>query len=245
MNPHEFHNMTRVERTHWWYTGMAAIAADWLKRLPGHKRGFILDAGCGTGGNMGWLTQFGRPCGVDVHPLALQLATWYGCPWLVQADVQALPFAAARFSIVTAFDVLYHARVTNDWDALRELARVLRPSGWLLLRLPAYDWLRGAHDLVVHTRRRYTCKEVSAKLRAAGLCPVRVTYVNALLFPLAAVWRLLQRCANHQPASDVRPLPAWLNWLLELCLRIEGVWLRRWPLPFGLSVLVLAQKEAG
>jgi len=243
LNLSEFQNMARAEQTHWWYTGMAAIAADWLRRLPDRTRGFVLDAGCGTGGSLGWLTQFGRPCGVDVHPVALQLATWHGCPWLVQADVQALPFAAARFNIVTAFDVLYHDRVASDWDALRELARVLRPGGWLLLRLPAYDWLRGAHDFAVHTRRRYTCKEVSTKLRAVGLRPARVTYANTLLFPLAAVWRLLQRKRATQPASDVRPLPAWLNRLLELCLRAEGLWLRRRSLPFGLSVLALAQKD--
>jgi ubiquinone/menaquinone biosynthesis C-methylase UbiE len=160
----------------------------------------------------------------------------------VQADVQALPFAAARFNIITSFDVLYHDGVASDWDALRELARVLRPNGWLLLRLPAYNWLRSAHDRAVQTRHRYTCREVLAKLRAAGLRPIRVTYANALLFPVAAIWRMSQR---HETASDVRPLPAWLNRLLALCLRAERAWLRRWPLPFGLSVLALAQKEAG
>ncbi|MBM3859797.1 MAG: class I SAM-dependent methyltransferase [Verrucomicrobia bacterium] len=236
--------MARSEHTHWWYTGMTAIAADWLKRLPAPAHGIVLDAGCGTGGNLEWLTQLGRACGVDMHPLALQLAAQHGCPWLVQADVKSLPFAAARFSIVTTFDVLCHSRVGSDWDAFRELARVLQPKGWLFVRLPAYNWLRGAHDLAVHTQHRYTCKEVSAKLQAAGLRPVRVSYANALLFPFAIIWRLLQRSTNSEPASDVRPLPPWLNRLLEWCLRAEGVWLRRLPLPFGLSVLALAQKEA-
>lgn len=106
------------------------------------------------------------------------------------------------------------------------------------------ETVAGAHDLAVHIGHRYTRQEVSAKLRAVGLCPVRVTYANALLFPVAALWRLLQRSCARPAASDVRPLPGWLNRLLELCLRAEGVWLRRWPLPFGLSVLALAQKEA-
>ncbi len=241
MNPNEFHNIAQVECTHWWYRGMAKMAADWLRQLPSQTKGLILDAGCGTGGNLDWLAQFGFPYGVDVHPVALQLAARPGSRHLVRADVQALPFATGRFNIVTSFDVLYHNRVVNDWDALREFARVLCPNGWLLLRLPAYNWLRGAHDVAVHTRHRYTCAEVAMKLRAAGLRPVRLSYANTLLFPFAAVWRLLQR---NEAASDVRALPAWLNRLLGLFLRVEGAWLRRFSLPFGLSVMALARKEA-
>jgi SAM-dependent methyltransferase len=233
--------MWRAEDGHWWYGGMTAIAADWLRRLPTGRTGFVLDAGCGTGGNLGWLPQFGRVCGVDVHPLALRLAAGRGCRWLVRADVQALPFGSGQFDLATCFDVLYHAQVASDWEALRELARVLRPGGWLLLRVPAYNWLRGRHDRVVHTRRRYTAAELTLKLESARLRPVRVSYANTLLFPVAVLWRLL---ARGEAASDLRAWPGGLNRWLELCLRAEAVWLRRWRLPFGLSLLALARKES-
>lgn len=243
MTPNEFHAMARAEPHHWWYRGMAAIAKEWLSRVPNPMGRFILDAGCGTGGNLLWLNELGRACGVDVHPTALELAAQAGATRLVRGDVQALPFAPERFDLVTSFDVLCHERVANDWDAFRELARVLRPGGWLLIRLPAYHWLRSAHDRAVHNQRRYTRREVEGKLRAAGLRPVRVSYANTLLFPLAATRRLVARAFGCPPASDLRALPRWLNKLLEGCLRLERLWLRNHCLPFGLSVLALAQKE--
>jgi SAM-dependent methyltransferase len=247
MQESEFYNIASVAHTHWWYVGMSAIAADWLRRLPGrtipNPSGRLLDAGCGTGSAFQWLAEFGRPFGVDRHPLALHLATNNGCPRLIRADVCALPFAEGSFSILTSFDVLYHKNVTDDRGVLREFARVLQPGGWLLLRLPAHNWLRGAHDHTVQTRYRYTRHEVQAKLAAAGLYPVRVTYVNALLFLPTASWRLLQRCLGVRAASDVRLPPRLLNSILKAVLGAERAWLRRFNLPVGLSVLALARKE--
>jgi SAM-dependent methyltransferase len=248
MQETEYHNLARLESTHWWYAGMAALAADWLGRLPardanGAPAGRVLDAGCGTGGGLQWLAQFGRVWGIDQHPLALTLAAENGRSRLVQADVQALPFAEDSFTILTSFDVLYHARVNNDWDALREFTRVLRPGGWLLLRLPAHDWLRGGHDQTVHTRHRYSRGEILAKLHAAGLRPIRVTYVNAFLFFPVIFWRGLQRGLGLRPASDVRPLPRLFNAGLAALLAVERVWLRHFDLPVGLGLLALAQKS--
>lgn len=239
MQNSEYHNLAALERTHWWHTGMAAIAADWLRRLPREPGCRILDAGCGTGGARRWLAEFGHVYGLDRHPLAGQLAGRQ----LTRADVGALPFGDGSFSIVTAFDVLYHRDVPDDEAALRECARVLRPGGWLVVRLPAYDWLRGAHDGVVQTRHRYTRWELRRKLVAAGFEPTRVTYANTLLLGPAIMWRGCQRFGNWRPASDVRPAPAWVNLLLQAVLQLERTWLRLFNLPVGLSVLALARKE--
>ena len=243
MQSAEYYNLATVERTHWWYLGMAAIAADWLRQLPRVPGGRILDVGCGTGEGLQWLAEFGCVYGLDRHPLALQLASRSDRGPLVQADVGSLPFPDASFSIATAFDVLYHQAVADDGVALRDLARVLQPCGWLLLRVPAYDWLRGAHDKVVHTRRRYTRREVRSKLINAGFKPVRITYVNSLLLLPVLVWRLVQRMIGCGCNSDVRQLPVWANGLLKAVLNLERSWLRRFNLPVGLSVLALARKR--
>jgi SAM-dependent methyltransferase len=224
---------------------MRAIAAGWLRRLPAPhpaRLRAILDAGCGTGGALGWLAEFGRPAGVDVHPLALRLAAERGRARLAQASVQALPFPADSFHLLTSFDVLYHLRVADDRQALREFARVLRPGGWLLLRVPAHEGLRRVHDRMVHTRHRYTRAEVYEKLEAAGLRPVRVTYANALLVLPALLWRLAERRRPGAAGGDLWLPPRPLNALLAALVRAEGLWLRRFDLPVGLSVLALARK---
>jgi SAM-dependent methyltransferase len=246
MQESEFHNLATVEDRHWWSVGMAAIATDWLQRLttartlPPQR---LLDAGCGTGGALTWLAPFGQVHGTDRHPLALRYAANGNRRRLVRADVGELPFAANSFSVLTSFDVLYHHDVTDDWTALREFARVLRPGGWLLLRVPAHNWLRGAHDDAVQTRHRYNRQEIIGKLVAVGLRPVRVTYVNALLLLPAIVWRVVQRVRGHTSSSDLRLPPRPINAMLKAMLYAERAWLRHCNLPVGLSLLALAQKE--
>lgn len=147
--------------------------------------------------------------------------------------------------LVTSFEVLYHLDVRSEAAALNELARVLKPGGHLLLRLPAYDWLRSQHDRAVHTRHRFTRPEVRRLARAAGLEVVRASYANSALFPAAAGARLAERVVK--PSATAEPLDhppsAPVNALLTRVLAAEG-WLAAGPgLPFGLSVLVLARKR--
>ncbi|MGH2355899.1 MAG: class I SAM-dependent methyltransferase, partial [Chloroflexota bacterium] len=68
MNPAEYEAMYRLEDTLWWYTGMRRIAASALgERLAAGRPGQrLLDAGCGTGGNVRWLSGFGRTYGIDL-----------------------------------------------------------------------------------------------------------------------------------------------------------------------------------
>lgn len=240
MEPGEYHTLAQVEDQHWWYAGMRAMAQAWLPPLPTSAR--ILEAGCGVGGGLKWLAAAGTVTGVDMHPLAVRYARTHS-PNVAQASILNLPFTGPSFHLVTCFDVLYHAGVADDTAALRELARVLVPGGWLLVRVPAHNHLRGAHDTQVHTRHRYTAPEIRTKLMRAGLRPHRVSYANTLLLPLAVMRRWLS--AGHAAQSDV-VLPApWLNTLLTQVLRLEARWLAHFNLPVGLSVMALARKESG
>lgn len=237
MEPDEYHTLAQVEAEHWWYAGMRAIAQAYLPPLPAGAR--ILEAGCGAGGGLRWLANYGAVTGVDMHPLAVQYARRCS-PRVAQASILALPVPSAWFDLATCFDVLYHAAVPDDVAALRELTRALKPGGWLLARAPAFEALRGAHDRQVHTRRRYTAPEMRVKLRAAGLRPHRVSYANSLLLPLAALRRWFS--AGHAAQSDVRLPSPFVNRLLTNILRLEARWLAQADLPLGLSVLALAQK---
>lgn len=240
MDPQEYHRLAQLEERHWWYAGMRANARQLLAGLPLPRPARILDAGCGVGGGLRWLAEFGTVTGVDWHPLAVRYAA-RAAPRVARASLQALPLPGGAFDLVTCFDVLYHQAIGDDVAALRECARVLRPGGWLLVRVPAHNWLRGAHDRAVHTRHRYAAAELRAKLLQAGLRPLRLTPLAALLFPTALVHRLLQ--TGPAARSDLWLPPPALNQLLTQMFRWEAAWLRRWDLPFGLSLGAVAQKD--
>lgn len=234
--------MFESEDGFWWYAGMRRAVAALLDRYVGAVER-VLDAGCGTGANLVFLARYGRTVGIDLAAEALRFAMTRQPEAIARGSISALPFAAESFDLVTSFEVIYHLAVEDDRAALAEMARVTRPGGWVLVRVPAYDWLRGAHDRAVQTRHRYTAGEIRAKLRDVGLEVVRTSYLNTTLFPLAAAKRALEwLTAAPSDESDLKPLSPALNRLFTATLAAEGQALRRIDLPFGLSVLALARK---
>jgi SAM-dependent methyltransferase len=243
MEPEAYAELERLEAEHWWYRGMRAISAELLRPLerPGAPLR-ILDAGCGTGGNLRALAPRGAVVGLDRSPLALAHARHAQPGRVVRGDVTALPFRSEAFDLVTSFDVIY--MVHDDEAALRELARVTRPGGHVLVRVAALAALRGAHDDFVHGLRRYSAPELARKLAGAGLAPLRITYANSLLLPAVFAARRIGGWLGRPGAagrSDLRPAPGPLNALLAALLGLEARWVgsgRR--LPAGVSLFALA-----
>ena len=180
--------------------------------------------------------------GTDLHPLAIAHAAARQAGTLTQSSANALPYRDAAFDAVLAMDV-YYVREVDDVRALHEAHRVLKPGGLLLMNLPAFELLRGEHDLAVHTRHRYTAPELAQMLHAAGFSVLRLTYWNALLFPLLLARRQLRRPpAGAAPRSDLTPLPAFINACFGALLGVERFLLAHVNLPFGSSVFAVARK---
>jgi SAM-dependent methyltransferase len=246
MNPEEYKALFELEDHHWWFVGMRKIVAAMLDTLVPPGILGILDAGCGTGYNLSWLTRYaqgGEIVGVDLSDEALRFSRQRGERPLAQATVSSLPLPSNTFDLVFSFDVLQSFSTEAAGAAFSELTRVLKPGGILFVRLPAFQWLYSGHDRAVSTVHRYTSGELAARFKEHGLTPLRFTYANTLLLPVAVVWRRLHR----EPHSDVRPLPAgmaWMNRWLERILSLEAAWLRhpRRRLPAGLSVVGIARK---
>jgi SAM-dependent methyltransferase len=248
MNPTEYQTMYTVEDRHWWYVGMQRITTSLVASLYPNRRDLrILDAGCGTGAAMQYLAPFGRVTGCDFSALALQFCRQRGLARLGQGSVTQLPFAAESFDLITSFDVLYHRAVGDYCQALAEFWRVLRPGGRVLLRLPAYNWLRGHHDEIIHTARRFTAGELRHDLQSSQFRVERLSYANTLLFPLALGKRLVERLRPpaDESVSDIHPNPPWQDKLLARFLYTEAIWLARGSLPFGLTVVAVGTKEIG
>lgn len=248
MEREQYDLMFAQEEQHWWYAGMRRISTALLEAHVQQLREStrcplkLLDAGCGSGGMTRYLQRFAQVSGIDLAPEATALAKQRGLTRLARASVGAIPFRDGAFDIVTSFDVLYHLNVNDDRAALGEIHRVLRPGGVALIRLPAFDWIRGAHDEVVHTRHRYTRDELSQKLEDVGFLVERVTYANFLLFPLAPVKRYLEHRNGSHEATDLWRPPAPVNRILTDLLSLEAYAARTVGLPWGLSVFAVARR---
>ncbi|HEY3491079.1 MAG TPA: class I SAM-dependent methyltransferase [Candidatus Deferrimicrobiaceae bacterium] len=240
MESSEYAAMRAVEDDHWWYRGLRALALD---RLGDSQR--ILDVGCGTGGMLDRFRDR-QAVGVDCSRVALELSRERGLRGLCAASACALPFRSESFDAVLALDVIYHRAVADEGAALRECGRVLRPGGIFLLQVPAYRRLAGRHDLRVHGARRYTAEAVRRLVLAAGFEIVELTYRNLAALPFAFIRRCLVEKAGSRVdrggASELRPLPAPLNALLALAMRVENAFLDLGSLPAGLSVWCQAKR---
>jgi SAM-dependent methyltransferase len=247
MTPEELHNIYRAESDFWWYEGMRAITWALLDaRLPRNlSRG--LDAGCGTGMNaLAFETRYGiRMHGIDLAPLGIEYSRQRGLARSAVASVLALPFGEKTFDLVISMDVLPVLRPGSDEQALSEFRRVLRPGGWLVLRVAAFRTLRSRHSQCIAEQHRYRAGELLRMLKLQDFSVLQWTYANFFLSPAAwfkfRIWEYLTR---QEPQSGVAmSLPPWLNSLLLSALRSEAALIRSGArLPFGQSFMVLARK---
>ncbi len=246
MEPAEYDFMFQLEDHLWWYVGMRRIVGRLIEDVfrPNTDGVRVLDAGAGTGGSLAKLREYGQVTAFDFSPRAAQLYSRRERGRVAVASIDAMPFADGVFDLATSFEVICQLDPPGEETSLHELNRVLKAGGGLVLRLPAFQWLYGPHDVAVHTRRRYSAEEIRSRLEKAGFEVLRITYANTLLFPVAVAQRLLRRVFNRDavPESDVRPVPAPLNRVLTTVLSAEAPIIARTGLPVGLSIIALARK---
>ena len=205
----------------------------------------ILDVGCGTGTMLKYLERYGSAEGIDFDAEAIEYCRGRGLTNVKQASAENLPFSSESFDLVTALDVIEHT--DDDVGVLREIARVLRPNGALLMTVPAYKFLWGQQDEISAHRRRYVASQMRDRLGAAGFMVRRLSYFNAALFPAIAFVRLMRRFRPRprKLESDFRfPAPRPVNSALAAVFGAERFLLNRVELPFGVSILALAVKPA-
>lgn len=250
MNDHEYALMRQVEDSHWWYAVLReSVAAEVSRHLDGMTDARILDAGCGTGGMLEVLRRENRSWqigGLDFSSRALAHVRERGFSDVMQARVDAMPYPDASFDAVVSLDVLYFAGV-NERKAMEEFHRVLKEGGVLVLNLPAFDILRGEHDLAVSGVRRYTPFRVRELLSECSFDIMRVHCWNAWLFVPILCWRLLSRLRRSgnaaQAKSDLAMPPEPLNKVLTALARWDMAFCRAIHSPLGTSVLVVAKKN--
>lgn len=203
----------------------------------------ILDCGCGTGHNLGWLRDFGAVFGVDLNWIGLGFSRTHGSNGIAQATVAQLPFPDRTFDLVTSFDVIYSLDDEVESAAIAEMFRVLQPGGFLVLNAAAMDLLKGNHSVLANEVRRYSRSSLTERLGRAGFVIRRMSYTNATIMPVVAAVRLFQRISGHEESHQEISIPrAPVNAALSTALALEARLLRLVNMPFGSSIMALAQK---
>ncbi|HUZ28137.1 MAG TPA: class I SAM-dependent methyltransferase [Solirubrobacteraceae bacterium] len=229
----------------WWYRGRRRIIRAELDRLPLPPDAVVLDAGCGSGRTLEELVDYGEVHGIELDPGAASLAPLRGAFDVQIGRLEELPWDDSTFDLITSLDVIEHT--ADDRLTLRELRRVCKPGGWLLVTVPAYQALWSQHDEANHHFRRYTRRTLRLAAVDAGWWPTRMTSFNSLLLAPAVALRLARRRRTPKQGyvPDLKLGPAWLNGVLERPLQLEAGWLARGrTLPAGLSLLAVLGNPA-
>ena len=245
MKEHTYPIMFRVEQSHWWYTGRRKILSDFVEEITREvtdRRPRILDVGCGTGANLLMLSKYGEAEGVDISEDALAFCRERGLDKVRLGAGEKLPYDDATFDLVTALDVVEH--MDDDLAGLREMRRVLRPGGRVLLFVPTFMFLWGLQDDVSNHRRRYRLPELRRVLEQAGFEIERTTYANITFFLPILVMRQLMRLTGIKTDSENNINVSALNGVLGRLFGAESWFLKRMNLPFGVSGLCVARVKS-
>ncbi|PYT05581.1 MAG: class I SAM-dependent methyltransferase [Acidobacteria bacterium] len=230
MQAHHYPILYQVEESHWWYVGrrrlLESFVAD-IRAALNKSKLRILDVGCGTRANLKMLARYGNQRGLeDVR----------------QGAAESLPYGDNTFDLVTALDVLEH--LDDDRAGLAEIRRVLLPNGRALLFVPAFMFLWGVQDEVSNHRRRYTRRELSRVVAAAGLEVERASYANFTFFFPVLLVRWIMRLLKLRAATEYGINLPLMNKIFANLFAAERFLLKRAGFPFGVSVLCVARKAS-
>lgn len=237
----------KLESYYWWWVGRRAVIASAMRRqFLGRAPLNILDWGCGPGGNFPVLAPYGNVLGVDASAEALRFCRERGHTNVRPAGTVA-EFAAAyperNFDLITVFDVVEH--IERDVQFLRELQQLLKPGGALLITVPAYQFLWSELDAAVSHVRRYTRGRITRTVRSAGYEVHRASYFITIMAPLIIAFRIAGHLTGRSQKKQFSfvEFPPLINRLFIGTIRLEAKLLQWFNLPFGTSLIVLAQRR--
>lgn len=241
MHRSAYERMAAQEGAHWWFAARRDVIATLISRRvkppPGAR---LLEAGCGTGGNLAMLGEFGDLDAFEFDEGARAVAASRSGREIPSGALpDAIPFGDRRYDMIGIFDVLEH--VENDAPALAALAGRLAPGGRIVLTVPAFPALWSEHDETHHHFRRYTSPSLARVAEQAGLRVVADGYFNTFLFPAVYGVRALKRVLGRKTPDDTMP-GRFANAVLYRVFAAERHLVGRIRMPFGVSLFAVLER---
>lgn len=224
---------------HWWFKGRSRIVGIFLARnLPDKCKNKILDIGSGFGALIPKLKRYGSVDALEPYKEAQQVLKKSKATKILNLNFPA-QYPKQTYDLVTMFDVLEH--LENDTKCLKVIrTKLLNDGGKLILTVPAYNWLWSCHDNSHDHLRRYSKQRMLRLLAGLGYKNIRISYFVTFLFPLAMIERMIGKCFRFDPGAKMpnRRVNAFFNSISSL----EAQVIRRMNLPYGMSLIVMADK---
>lgn len=234
----------QVENSHWWHRHKRKVVHQLINKFC-HKKGRILDVGAGAGKILQEMKQAGwQVSGVDIEKQAQIESAKRGISVkLTDVSKNHFPFKDNSFDSVLALDLLEH--LADNQRCLGEMKRVLKTKGIIIISVPAYEKLFSYWDKMVGHYRRYSAKSLQRLCRKNDLKIIFLSYYFSFLIIPALIIRLTKKLINLEKKSDFQtnPLPKLIVPFIKILSKMEQILLRYVRLPFGLSLICVAQKK--
>jgi len=218
------------------------------------KNKTILDAGCGTGDYLiKFLDSSPHVYGIEYDPEKVRIFQSLNIPAakVKQGDIEHSGFEENKFDLVLLNEVLEH--VPNDFHALKEAYRILKPNGILALFSPnrfypfethgvstkknhlkipyyipfiPYIPIHLGNKIFIYNARNYFPWELKRN----------VEQNNFKIIEQTCVWQTFENISGSSPKMIVYTSP----FLRALSFCLEKIPLVRW---FGISQCIIAQKQ--
>jgi len=242
----EYTKLFKLQESYWWFRGKEYLIRNIMDSLyPQAKDLRILDVGCGTGYITRMLGQYGDVTGLDMADIALEFCARNGVASVKKGSIGNIPFEDNQFDLVCALDILYHKAVENDEEAIREVCRVLKPGGRVIITTSAMQCLFGKNDIVQHGARRHSRNELRQKCARVGLLHERSSYYTVAFFPLVYLVRKIQDMRNIEPKSDIdEEINPMVNAICFWWFKREIDMLRYITWPFGVHLFGIFRRPS-
>lgn len=230
---------------HFWYKARKELINNLCASISdGKKNALILDVGSGLGEEIDILKQFGQVTALDKNKNVKPHIEAKGVDFL-EADLEKYDLPKNFYDYICCLDIIEHLK--DDRAALKNIKNAIKPGGYLLFTVPAYNFLFSPHDIAMGHFRRYNKSDIKEKILSGGFEIIRIGCWNSLLFPAAAFFRLCKIFLskinkNKSPQSDAKPFNKIINKLFYEILSWETKLSKHFSFPFGLTIFGIVKK---